>query len=232
MLTNEEASDSWWAFELARFGASPSVIAACCGRTRKWAKHLIEGAGADTAKHRPVNRRRAFERGPYRKAHAHVVVRIHFEMKEAARAPKRLALLYGAYRMVSSPAILSIDEVHELVFNVLVERGADSRVCSLCRQTWYLVGESCATCPACEALVVYVCAKCGGAVDREKGKRGRPTHYCDNCRDVRRRQRPSRARRAQSQVSDRQLRLVGFTSPDGSEPPIVPPTLRASRSGR
>ena len=226
MLTHEKASDSHWAFELARFGASPTVVAVCCGRTRKWAKHLVEVAGGEATRRMPVNRERTFASEPYRKAHAHVVVRLSYGLTGAPRPPERLALIYVAYRSVESPAIFSIDEVHDLVFNVLEEGGAEVRACASCRQQWYSVGDSSPMCPACEARALYVCAKCKGPVQREEGKRGRPATRCDKCRE----RRPPR--RAAAAANDRQLVLLGLTSPDDSVQPTGPRAPRASHCGR
>ena len=219
MIACDESADTSWAFTLAEHGASPRTVAACCGRTRKWAKKLVEAAGGDTTKRTTVNWARAFQRDPYRKAHAHVVLRAHFTLGAAIRAPERLALLYRAYRATVGAAILTIDEVYELIFNLLEERGADKRTCSQCNQQWYLVGESCLICPGCEAVEVYVCSKCNREIKRDVPRRGRPPRHCDDCRVVRTRAPPPGASRGE----DRQLRLVGLTSPGGNASPTAPP---------
>ena len=234
MISEEKTANAWWSFDLAHYGASPGVVAACCGRTHKWAKHLVEAAGGEVAKKKIVNRTQSFEQGPERKAHVHVVVQANYALRHEQEigAPERLVRVYRAYRRVVGQVILTVDEVHELLYNVLGERGAESWPCTSCDVTRYVVGANWSRCPGCELKELLVCVACDGAIHREKVTRGRKTRKCYKCRARRGRGRIRRAGTAGGAAGPRQLRLVGLTSPGDTAPPTDPARRTASRSDR
>ena len=213
MVDLEASADTRWAYELARQNALPSTIAAACGHTPRWARRLIEASGGTPRRFVPINRQRAFLRDPARRAHTHIVLRVHFSMTGDRRDAERLARINRAYRAIARPAIFTVDEIYHLLNGVVAECEVEVRTCAECEQQWYQIATSAFACPACEAYSLCVCKECKQPIyDESEGifapRRGRPPSYCAKCNPRQRRRRRQRRQAAEARGHSAQLELL------------------------
>lgn len=208
MATREAARSVVWAYELADHGATAAVIAAACGRSRRWARGVVERAGGPAPKRvHSINRERAFGQNPVQRAHAHFALRARASADSISDPAERLVRVYRAYRLIAGSPMFSIDQVYELTERIWDEGGVSTRRCTKCGQDWFQATIGSLLCPACEAFDAHLCAECGAPVSSRieevlrtgrRPNRGRPRNRCDNCL-------PKRVRAADP--AQRELRL-------------------------
>ena len=168
------------ATELAKLGATISLVVKLVGISKRWARVIVQDVKGEITE---SDRRRSdiadwLDQDPNRRMEATTFIQAYNSTQSTWTRTRRVISAYRTYQLTSSDNPLSIDQCCEIL-ELYEDSGAWLESCSNCF-SWHLVVRETPLCPVCLSLDGLLCKHCKRPIesDTRTEKRGRRPIYC------------------------------------------------------